>query len=403
MTSGRTYTVDPLTPLVGQSGAALPGAVVVLPSATARYVAQRLDGSAAVLACIAAHEGVCSALAFQRSAWLKPLYESLAVDLGATALAVCVTDANSGELAVLLPLVITRHGRISVVSWAALGVSDYGAPLLGPKAPTNARDAAALWIAVKGALKGCDLIQLSNMPHEIDGRPNPFTLLRSQLPSRHASHALTLTATVETFLASRGKKYRKEAERCTRLLSEKGTPEFRRAQTDAEIGEAYNMLQEQQRQRHAAHASQYQLDQPAFAKFFETALRAGTPIHAAHVFTLKAGFETGAVLYGISHGSTFTLLRISTAGESWKRVSPGRLIVLDTMRYFLAHGVTTFDMGIGDYDFKHGFGVEARALVDVVAALSLRASPRAAGVRAKAKARQHPRLVDAVKWVMGRR
>lgn len=391
-----------MTLLVTKPAGALPRVAEVLPSAAASYVAQRLDGSAAVLACIAAHEGVCSALAFQRSAWLKPLYESLAVDLGATALAVCVTDANSGELAVLLPLVITRQGRISVVSWASLGVSDYGAPLLGPKSPTTARDAAALWIAVKGALRGCDLIQLSNMPPEIDGRPNPFTLAKSLLPSRHASHSLTLTGTVEEFLASRGKKYRKEAERCTRLLSEKGTPEFRRAQTDAEIGEAYNTLQAQQRQRHQAHASNYQLDQPAFAKFFDTALRAGTPVHAAHIFTLKAGFETGAVLYGISHGTTFTLLRIATAGESWKRVSPGRLIVLDTMRYFLAHGVTTFDMGIGDYEFKHGFGVEARALADVVAALSLRAIPQAASARAKAKARQHPRLVDAAKWVMGR-
>ena len=395
MTAGRPCTAQPMTPRVRQSGAALP-------RAAAAYVAHRLDGSAAVLACIAAHEGACSGLAFQRRAWLGPLYESLTVDLGATALAVCVTDANTGELAVLAPLVITRQGWLSVASWASLGVSDYGAPLLGPKSPTAVRDAAAMWSAVKGALKGCDVIQLSNMPPEIDGRPNPFALLKGGLPSRHASHALTLTGTVEAFLVSRGKKYRKEAERCTRLLAEKGTPEFRRATTAAEITEAYATLQAQQRQRHLAHASNYQLDQPAYANFFDTALHAGSPIRTAHIFTLKADGETGAVLYGISHGTTFTLLRISTAGESWKRVSPGRLIVLDTMRYFLAHGITTFDMGIGDYDFKHGFGVEARALADVVAVLSLRGLPRAAVAHAKAKARQHPRLVDAAKWVMGR-
>lgn len=366
------------------------------------YAAQRIDGTAAILNRIAALQDTCSTLAFQRLAWLTPLYESLAADLDAKPLAVEVTDATTGELAVLLPLVETREGGLEVVSWASLGVSDYGAPLLGPKTPANARDAEAMWAAVKRCLKGCDLVQLANMPDDIDGRPNPFALLKSRRPSRHARHALTLPGTVEQFLASRGKKYRKEAERCGRLLAEKGTPEFRRAETEPEISQAYAALQTQQHERHAARGSDYRLDQAAYARFFATALRHGTPLATAHIFTLKAGGETGAVLYGISHGSTFTLLRISTGGESWKRVSPGRLIVLDAMRYFLERGISTFDMGIGDYDFKQGFGIASEPLVDVVAALSLRGAPTVALARTKARARQYPGLVEAAKRVLGR-
>ena len=390
--------IQPATPLPPLTS----GAAGALPRAAVSYCAERIDGTAAVLARIAEHEKACIALAFQHSAWLKPLYESLAADLGATALAVCLTEGASSELAVLLPLVITREGRLSVVSWASLGVSDYGAPLLGPKSPATERDAQAMWASIKRCLKDCDLIQLSNMPREIDGRINPFSLLKAKQVARHASHTLTLDTTVEAFLASRGKKYRKEAERCTRLFHERGTPEFRRAETDADISEAYTALQAQQQERHAALGSNYRLDQPAFARFFEVALRSGTPAGVAHIFTLRAGGDIGAVLYGITHGATFTLLRISTGGEAWKRVSPGRLIVLDTMRYFLSHGVTTFDMGIGDYAFKHGFGTNAGPLDDVVAALSLKGAPKAAIARAKAKARHYPGLVDAAKRVLGR-
>lgn len=376
-------------------------AVVATPREVASYVAQRIEGTEAVLAHMAAHEETCSSLAFQHTAWLRPLFEGLAVDLNAKALAVSVSDATTGELAVLLPLVMSREGRLSVVSWASLGVSDYGAPLLGPKSPANDDDARALWGAIRASLTGCDLVQLANMPMEIDGRINPLARVTARLPSRHARHALTLDGSVEAFLVSRGKKYRKEAERCSRLLGEKGTPEFKRAQSDQDISHAYATLQTQQRARHTARGSDYRLDEPAFARFFEEALRSGAPLGSAHIFTLTAGGETGAVLYGISHGTTFTLLRISTAGESWKRVSPGRLIVLDTMRYFLAHGINTFDMGIGDYDFKHGFGVEAQPLFDLVAPLSIKGIASATISRAKAQARRHPRLVDAAKRVLG--
>ena len=280
------------------------------------FAAQRIDGTQAVLALLNQYDGASAALAFQRLAWLKPLYETLAADVAAEPLAVCVTDAKSGELAAVLPLVVTREGRLSVVSWASLGVSDYGAPVLGPKAPVDPRACHALWTATKRALTGFDVLHLSNMPETIEGRVNPFAHLTSRRRSRHSRNAVTLSGSVEEFLASRGKKYRKEAERCTRLIAEKGTPEFARAENLEDITAAYATLAKQQRDRHQASGSDYRLDEAAYARFFEVALREGTPQHSAHIFTLRAGGETGAVLYGISNGSTFTLLRISTAGEA---------------------------------------------------------------------------------------
>ena len=43
------------------------------------------------------------------------------------------------------------------------------------------------------------------MPQSVEGRINPFAQLKSRARSHHSQNALTLTGTVEDFLASRGK------------------------------------------------------------------------------------------------------------------------------------------------------------------------------------------------------
>ncbi len=359
---------------------------------TAAFKAERIEGAEAVVAAIAAARPVTSGLAFQRGEWLDALLQTLAKAENATPLVVRVTDAATGDLVLILPLIATRERGLSVVAIPSLGVSDYGAPLLGPSAPQTAEAAKALMLAVKGALTGYDLLRLDNMPSEIVGRKNPLALLPGLTRARHSANRVILDDTVEALLRARGKKYRKEAERCYRLLAERGEPSFRRAKSDDEIAHAYCVLQEQQAARHAEAGGSYVLDKPAYAKFYDTVVRKGCDSGFASLFTLSAGGETGATLFGITEGDTFTLLRISTAGGDWKRLSPGRLIVLETMRTLSAQGIRRFDMGIGDYAFKHGFGIEAEPLYDLAVPLSLRAIPAARYGRLKARLRQNPRL-----------
>jgi CelD/BcsL family acetyltransferase involved in cellulose biosynthesis len=391
------------------AGAALQHGVVMTAEASrvesaVAYRARCIVGASAILDRVAELEGASStALAFQRKDWLKPLYQSLAVSLDAVPSAVEVTDSASGELVLLLPLVQTKVHGLRTLSFASLGVSDYGAPILGPAAPDSAAGAEALITSIRAAPMDADILSLNNMPAMVDGRVNPLTLCTSATPSRHARHVLACDGTVEALLASRGKKYRKESERCFRLLAEKGLPHFKRADSETELSRAYAILQAQQHSRRADEGDAYLLDRPAYSGFYHNALIEGAAAGTAHIFTLKAGDEVGAVLFGISHAGVFTLLRISTAqDEGWKRMSPGRLIVIETMRHFIDQGVRTFDMGIGSYSFKHGFGIAGEPLYDLTLPLSAKALPRVALDRAKSKLRQHPRLMAAAKRLMGR-
>jgi CelD/BcsL family acetyltransferase involved in cellulose biosynthesis len=155
------------------------------------------------------------------------------------------------------------------------------------------------------------------------------------------------------------------------------------------------VLEEQQSARHAALGSKYVLDQPAYRAFYERLAMDGSEAELAALFAVEAQGEIIATLFGIVHDGAFTLLRISTAGHAWGHLSPSRLVVVEAMKYFVARGVRRFDMGIGDYPFKRGFGVEDVPLYDLTVARDLSALPGALFHRLKGRLRQN-KLARAV-------
>jgi CelD/BcsL family acetyltransferase involved in cellulose biosynthesis len=55
-------------------------------------------------------------------------------------------------------------------------------------------------------------------------------------------------------------------------------------------------------------------------------------------------------------------------------------------------GVRRFDMGIGDYPFKRGFGAEEIPLYDLIVASDVAAVPRALFLRIKGRLRKNRHL-----------
>lgn len=347
----------------------------------APFAARVLDGTADVLGAVAEAERQGVSGAFQTADWLSALFADVLPVHHAKPLAVEVRAAD-GRLALVLPLAAVRENGLDVLCAPAFGVSDYGGPILGPAAPADGAAAEHLWRQVRAVLRAHDLIVVENMPLAIAGRINPLAAVRAARPAVHHRHALRVEGTVEELLRGLGKKYRKEVERCGRLLAERGEPVFQRADTAEALAHAYAILEDQQAARRREAGGGYLLQEPAYSRVYARVLERGLATDRAHLFTLGAGGEVGACLMGVTHGRTFTLLRIATAGEAWKRVSPGRLVVIAAMRHFLARGIDTFDMGIGDYAFKQGFGIRSEPLVTLEAALSTRAVPRLAGRRA---------------------
>jgi len=361
------------------------------------YFVERCDGAQGLLTALAGAPD--EATVFQTRAWLTPLIEVVSTRAGARPLALVVRAARTGELAMILPLVEFEDGGIRVAAFPSFGLSDYGGPILGPAAPADAAAAAALRQSILDALDGTDVLRLENMPAAIEGRPNPLTLTAGVTVSRHSSHRLDIPGTIEERLKERGKRYKKEVARSYRLLEKEGPWSFTRAEISDEITAIYAVLEEQQRARRAGEI--YRLDRPGYARFYERIVREGTPCGRAHLFALKSGDEIIATLLGVTHRGVFTALRITSAGERWSHVSPGRLIAVEAMRYFLGRGVRRFDFGIGDYAFKDRIGASPASLTDLIVPLTWRGWPAVVASRVRAWVRRNPRLAAFLRVLKG--
>src|SRR5882757_6587803 len=123
---------------------------------------------------------------FQHPQWLDAWSGAFAGVDGVEPLIAVITDAATGEQAVLLPLIRRLQKGIRIVEFADLDLTDYNAPLLGGAAPRDAKAARALWRDLKAALRrlpgGADLMRLRKMPVELGLRPNPLALLDGASP-----------------------------------------------------------------------------------------------------------------------------------------------------------------------------------------------------------------------------
>jgi len=349
----------------------------VFDSQRGRFIAEIFDGADDALAAFEAVEVGLISNGFQTLDWLTVLYEELAPSRKAMPRLVVVTEQDSGDVALVLPLIVTRERMLTVASFADLGVSDYGGPILGPAQLTGKSAIRHLWRAVRHAMSDIDLIRFERMPAEIGGRPNPLLTRHGISPARESGSALTVPITVETYLADIGNKCRKEIERCHRRWQEEKASRFYRATTAEEIAHVYLALEEQQTRRHAALRTKNVLDEPGYRSFYERLAIDGSNAGLSALFALEVNGEIIATLFGIVHGDTFTRLFISTAGEEWGHLSPGRLALIEAMKYLAAVGVHRFDMGIREHPLARGFGAKSVPLYDLVVPTNGIAVPRA--------------------------
>ena len=353
------------------------------------------------------------ATGFQSIPWLKALYSVVASMRGGEPRLVTLTD-ETGRLVVAVPLIIRRERGLKVAECADLGLADYCVPLMGPgvpASPAGSAGTAPVYRAILAALGDVDLVRFEKMPRDVAGRINPLALHPSAFASRFNRNSLTIDSTVDAFIASCGKKNRKEAARAWRRLEEMGDVRLARAQTDAQIDIAYCHLEAWQSERHRRAGRDYVLDQPEISRFYHTLLKQTVASGEASLFILSvqqpgggavsrtAARELVAVLLGTKCGDTFTVLRIADAGGKWRHTSPGRMIVLKTMRRLVDEGVRTFDLGIGDYRFKRWLGARPSPLVDVTLARTWRALPAVYASIARRRLREIPSVRAIVRKI----
>jgi CelD/BcsL family acetyltransferase involved in cellulose biosynthesis len=347
-----------------------------------------------------------NATPFQNGRWLEAWYSAFADTAGVEPLIAIISNAATGEQAVLLPLIRRAHKGIRIVEPADLDLTDYNAPLLGPAAPRDAKAARAMWKDLRAALRrlpgGADLIRLRKMPVEIDGRPNPLALLDAAGPCALNGNIVTTGDDFDAWRFTLERTVRKELERSWRVFTREAAAAFRIITDKEEALRILPAMESQQGDRMQHLGLNFVLNDETYAAFYRNLVEANVGNGYAVLSALTVGDEVVATLLGIRQGARYVMVRISNAGEKWSNCSPGRLIIERTMAALHKDGVRQFDFSIGNYAYKRRFGVARIALVDFSAALSWRGLPYALRDRAARWLRGHPALAERVKRALGK-
>jgi CelD/BcsL family acetyltransferase involved in cellulose biosynthesis len=348
--------------------------------------------------------GVVPSTPFQHPLWCQAWYSAFAGT--AEPLLAEVSDAATGEPALLLPLIRRRQNGIAIIEFVDCDLTDYNAPLLGPAAPREAKAANALWRDLLAALRklpgGADLLRFRKMPIDLAGQPNPLALLDDAGPCSLNGNVVTTGEDYDAWRYTLEKTVRKELERSWRVFSRDASAKFSLFTDEDAALQILATTEAQQGARMESLGLNFILNNETCAAFYRNLVRGGLGTGYAVVSALTAGEEVVATLLGIRQGARYTMIRISNAGEKWSNCSPGRLVVERTMAALHQDGVREFDFSIGNYAYKRRFGVGRIALADVSAALSWRGLPYALRDRAARELRRYPQFAARLKRVLGK-
>ena len=343
---------------------------------------------------------------FQDRRWLDAWYQAFAGFHDVEPLIAIVFDTTTSRPVALFPLVRRARRGIRIVEFADYNLTDYNAPLLHATALRDAAAVRRMWRDLLAALKrlpgGADLVRLRKMPFELDGRPNPLTLLPATSASFLNANVVTIGDDFDAYRRSLERTVRKELERSWRVFTRHPGAAFRIATGHDEALRVLSAMETQQDARMRHLGLKFMLNDETCAAFYRGLVSDNLESGYAVLTALTVGEEVVATLLGVRHGSRYVMVRISNAGDNWSNCSPGRLIIERTMAALHGDGVRHFDFSIGNYAYKRRFGVVPVALAELTVALSWRGWPFALRDRAARVLHRYPKLAMRVARALGR-
>ncbi len=346
-------------------------------------------------------EAAGSASAYQSSRFLLPWIETQGAAEGVLPFLATAYDDRDRPVA-LLPFGLS--GRVIRVAGFLGGKHvNYAMGLFRPGVTWTPRDVSALLrAAARAGPVRPDAFVLANQPHAWDGLPNPLAGLRHQ-PSPSASHRTPLDPDPARFFAERqSRRTRKTLRGKREKLEAVGPVRHAVARTAEEVGRGLDAYLAQKTATLDGAGLPHDLGNPALRAFLHRLARPdGTAPPALDLHTLSCGDRIVATFGGLARSGRFSGLLISYDGApEIARTSPGELLLAAVIEAKCRDGFASFDLGVGEARYKHGYCPVEDPLFDsflpVTARGRLWALEEACRLRAKRWIKRSPRAWDAV-------
>ena len=332
--------------------------------------------------------------------WLDALHRQISPAVSAEPITVTARERPSGRLLLVLPLARCRRKGVTFIEFADFGLCDYLRPVYDPAdAPILLGD-ATLPKRVGALLPRCDVVALTKMANH---SPILEHLFPNALRARMRVSAYPLkVGTVWTHwrAATLHPSLRHELDIKRRRLSRKGTSVFMLVEQASEIARAFDALRTFRADRFDERGTHDVIDNDAVFSFYRQIAIDGARSGTARTYCLYHSGEPVAIMFGLVHARTFSLLLVGFDLVRFRRLSVGLLAIEDTIRASIEAGDTIYDFTIGDYRYKEQFGAQSVPLYEWHVARTIRGhlALLAIGIVREAKRVLKPIIRDRLRW-----
>ncbi len=340
-------------------------------------------------------------MAYQRHDWVAGLLAAGAEPDGRVAIAVIRQDSNP---VALLPLVIER--RLGVARARLLGMRQSNSDwiLCAPEFQPSPSELMAIFTGIAQAAGGFDALLLAGQATQCRGMPNPVLAL-PHAPAASNLYGVSIAGARIPYIADRlSAKRRNNIQRGRRRLEELlGPVRLVRVSDTSMLKRVHATFIEQRGARFDEMGVDNIFAQPPFPQFFletaEASFGSRRPVLCAHA--LMAGDEIVATSWGTTAGDHYSQYINSTTSGPAGRYSLMAILIGELMDALLADGIESFDLGLGDFDYKVEW-TEPQAVFDSIIPLTPKGQVFAALMRArgalKRLIKQTPALWNAARW-----
>jgi CelD/BcsL family acetyltransferase involved in cellulose biosynthesis len=224
--------------------------------------------------------------------------------------------------------------------------------------------------AVRGVLAHlagrADMLMLTNQPLTWGGTTNPFALLPQQRAANFGFSGALIPDYKALLRAHTNSATRKKMRKKVRALASYGNVRFEQARGPHEIRRVLDIFFKQKSSRMRTLGVRDTFASPGVRRFIEAAateqLADGEPL--IEIYALSVGDIIVATFGGIVSGGRFSGMFNSIIKERYAAESPGEQLLAMLVQHSCARGLDTFDLGIGQANYKALFCDDAEPLFD---------------------------------------
>jgi len=314
-------------------------------------------------------EKISFSYCFQSYDWVNNWISTIGNELGYIP-KIAIVKNKDGEILMILPLALRKSYKLTILSWIG---GDYGSGLYSKNLYSyiNKNSFLCIWGQILKNIKKYDLIYLTSQPFFISSLENPFVKFFNNYPYHALSHQICLGNDWDSFKKNIKKKLLKDTERQQKRLANIGRVEFKIANKENMISFTEKMI--------FLKSAQYKLkgvenqfinkQNTLFYKNFKINDSSNLIVHVSHLLVDKSVIATH---WGIIDNLNKVLYYLMPAYDNiWSKYSPGRVHMIELIRWCINNNIKLFDMTGGNEPYKLDWGNQNMNLYNYLSSSTL--------------------------------